>query len=221
MTNDDNWRLAYSLEKLRNQANALAPKRSKASDGTIGDGAHKETKSDHNARCLDGKNPLVVTALDITHDPKNGLNSYDVAEALRLSKDPRIKYIISCGKIAHASKGFKWQKYNGKNSHCHHVHISVKCGRPIMDNTADFTLTGATATHAVAPTNPKKPAVPRLKLGSSGPEVKRVQALLGLEPTGVFDTFLQANVIARQQTCKLKPDGIVGGDTWACLEKLK
>jgi len=40
------WRLARSLEPLRNEVNAAAPNRSKASDGTIGDTAHSSRASD-------------------------------------------------------------------------------------------------------------------------------------------------------------------------------
>jgi len=58
------WRLARGLEKLRSEVNEAWPKRSKASDGTIGDARHSAQKSDHNpdASC-------VVRALEITDDP--------------------------------------------------------------------------------------------------------------------------------------------------------
>ena len=42
------WRVARSLDVLLGQLNALAPERSKASDGSIGDAAHASRSSDHN-----------------------------------------------------------------------------------------------------------------------------------------------------------------------------
>ncbi|HKV33547.1 MAG TPA: hypothetical protein VJP89_04485, partial [Pyrinomonadaceae bacterium] len=59
------WRVAKSLLRLREQINELAPNRSKASDGTIGDAAHASRKSDHNPWVKDGSIG-VVTAMDIT-----------------------------------------------------------------------------------------------------------------------------------------------------------
>jgi hypothetical protein len=75
------WRVSKRLEKLRAQVNAAAPGRSKASEGTKGDDAHAARRSDHNP---DSKG--IVRALDITHDPKNGVDSEKLAEALRLSR---------------------------------------------------------------------------------------------------------------------------------------
>lgn len=118
------WRLAKSLDKLREQVNKAAPKRSKASDGSIGDAAHRArgSKSDHNPNSKG-----VVTAIDITHDPKNGCDCHKLAEALRLSKDPRIDYVIFAGRIfsSHVSP-WAWRKYTGSNPHNKHLHISVK-----------------------------------------------------------------------------------------------
>ena len=65
------WRVAQSLETLRFQLNAMAPGRSKASDGGIGDTDHQNRNSDHNPWVLDGSRG-VVTARDFTHDPAGG-----------------------------------------------------------------------------------------------------------------------------------------------------
>jgi lysozyme family protein len=120
-----NWRLSKSLEKLRQQVNAAAPGRSRSSDGTIGDVAHSARKSDHNP---DAKG--IVRAIDITHDPKGGVDSEKLAEALRLSRDQRISYIISNRKIAasyavHGEEAWTWRPYAGANAHDKHCHISV------------------------------------------------------------------------------------------------
>ena len=116
-----NWRVAQSLDTLRKQVNAMAPGRSVASDGTIGDAAHSARTSDHNPND-DG----VVTAMDITNDPLHGLDSGVLAEQLRVSQDPRIKYVISNSRIfSSKEKPWTWRPYTGTNAHTKHVHVSV------------------------------------------------------------------------------------------------
>ena len=55
------WRVAESLQRLLDQVNQMAPVRSKASDGAIGDASHQTRDSDHNPWVTDG-NIGVVTA---------------------------------------------------------------------------------------------------------------------------------------------------------------
>lgn len=136
------WRLAKSLEVLRKQVNKAAPNRSKASDGTIGDEKHASRSSDHNPWVKDGKTG-VVTALDITHDPAHGIHSEALAEALRASKDARIKYVLSNRKIfagAGGQSSWKWRKYGGVNPHNKHVHLSVKSSKSIYDSDKPWDL---------------------------------------------------------------------------------
>jgi hypothetical protein len=93
------WRAAKSLLKLRDQVNARFPGRNKDSDGTIGDTAHcghAGATSDHCPSIHDGS-VGVVTAIDITHDPAHGCDAGQLAEVIRVSHDPRVKYIISTG----------------------------------------------------------------------------------------------------------------------------
>lgn len=124
------WRAAKCLLRLRDQINAKFPGRSKDSDGTIGDTAHCPGNSDHCPNIND--NGIgVVTGMDVTHDPAHGLVAGDVADKLRLSHDPRIKYIISNGRIANfqalgGQPAFAWRPYTGSNPHEKHFHISVK-----------------------------------------------------------------------------------------------
>ena len=116
------WTLAKALATLRSQVDSMYPKRSKRSDGSIGDAKHSARKSDHN-RNVRG----YVNAVDITHDPRGGFDSYKFAEHLRNTRDPRISYVISNGKIFSSSVApWQWRKYNGANKHDHHVHISVR-----------------------------------------------------------------------------------------------
>jgi hypothetical protein len=114
-------RLARSLAILRDQVNALAPKRSKVSDGWIGDIAHAKKISDHNPN-----ERGIVTAFDITHDPTRGCDALDIAEALRISRDHRIKYVIFASRIFSSTiDAWRWRPYTGTNPHIRHVHISV------------------------------------------------------------------------------------------------
>jgi endonuclease G, mitochondrial len=124
------WRIAKSLETLRGQINAMAPNRSKASDGGIGNAEHAARNSDHNPWVDLRNNKGVVTARDFTHDPAGGCDAGALAEKIRESRDPRVKYIIWMRRIANSSPiggepAWAWRPYSGKNPHNHHVHISV------------------------------------------------------------------------------------------------
>ena len=91
---DGNARLAKSLVILIDQVDAQFPVRDRSSDGTLGDTNHQARPSDHNP---DGER--VVRALDISHDPAHGVDTYRIAEILRVGRDPRIKYVISNRRI--------------------------------------------------------------------------------------------------------------------------
>jgi hypothetical protein len=130
------WRPAESLVKLRTQVNAMAPGRSTSSDGTIGDTSHRARKSDHNPN-----DAGVVTAMDITHDPAHGVDSGEIAEMLRLSRDRRIKYVISNRRIfSSAVSPWQWRPYSGSNAHTVHVHVSVMDDPALYDDTAPWQI---------------------------------------------------------------------------------
>lgn len=138
------WRLAKSLEKLREQVDEIAPKRSKISDGSIGDADHANRSSDHNPWC----GPGVVTAIDITHDPDGGVDCDQLIDALVESKDPRIKYVIWNGRIWRSYKTSSshppaWipEAYTGPNPHTKHMHISVNCDAS-KDSTRAWSIEG-------------------------------------------------------------------------------
>jgi hypothetical protein len=96
------------------QATAAKPKRKRASDGLLPSKAHvkQNPNSDHNSGL----------AVDITHDPKKGI---DCAFAfIKLQKDKRVKYLIFNGKIWSPERGNR--NYTGSNPHKTHLHISIK-----------------------------------------------------------------------------------------------
>lgn len=111
-------RVAPAAAAILTQATALRPNRSKASDGTIGDKAHRNRVSDHNP---DKRG--VVHAADLTHDPGHGMDAHGWAKWLADKRDPRVKYIISNRRIW--EPGYGWAGYGGSNPHNKHVHVSV------------------------------------------------------------------------------------------------
>jgi peptidoglycan hydrolase-like protein with peptidoglycan-binding domain len=210
------WRLARGLEKLRAQVNAKWPSRSKQSDGSIGDEAHASRGSDHNPWVKDGAMG-VVTAIDITHDPDDGFDSYAFADMLLKNRDARIKNVISNGRIGAGSEGpspWAWRKYSGSNKHDHHVHISVKSNKSFYDDASDWKIDGMAAPVVAGYVKPN----PTLRRGSKGDLVELLQSRLKLTVDGIFGPATEAAVKAMQAGYNIAADGIVGPQTW---EKLK
>jgi peptidoglycan hydrolase-like protein with peptidoglycan-binding domain len=206
------WRVAQSLLKLRAQVDAEHPSRRKDSDGTIGDASHASRSSDHNPWVQDNGEGI-VTAMDITHDPAHGVDTYALAELMRQRRDPRIKYIISNRKIASSSvHSWEWRAYTGSNPHDHHVHISVLSDKAHYDNTASWNIDGMPA--AIGQT---QEGYPVLQVGDQGPNVTILQKALQNTPDGYFGSETDARVKAFQSTHGLIVDGVVGQYTWKAL----
>jgi hypothetical protein len=134
------WRLAECLVVLRAEADAVAPNRSRAYDGTIGDAAHAARPSRHNPNA-----DRVVCARDITHDPEHGMDVRSLFVFLCEHPHPELAYIITNGQIAKRSTGFKVQKYTGPDMHLHHIHVAVGTGpdsnaRPPYDSAETWHL---------------------------------------------------------------------------------
>jgi len=105
-----------ALAVLR-QATALKPLRKKLSDGLLPSAAHQKQSpnSDHNTGL----------AVDLTHDPKNGIDCADIFE--KLKDDKRVEYLIFNGFIWSKPKAKQGnRKYTGSNQHTKHLHISIK-----------------------------------------------------------------------------------------------
>ena len=117
------WRVAYSLDELRNEVNARWPNRNKASDGTIGDPAHAAIPSDHNPNAAG-----VVCAFDITNDNINGPGSDWLARQFLASPHPDAKYFIWNRQIASKTHGWTVRSFTGSDPHTSHMHVSVGVG---------------------------------------------------------------------------------------------
>jgi hypothetical protein len=99
------------------QATAISPLRMKASDGLLPSNAHlkQSPTSDHNTGL----------AVDLTHDPKNGIDCVDIFE--KLKEDKRVKYLIFKGQIWSKEKSkLGNRRYTGINAHNKHLHISIE-----------------------------------------------------------------------------------------------
>jgi hypothetical protein len=220
------WHLARALETLRAQVNAKYPTRSKESDGTKGDPAHASRKSDHNP---DSKG--VVRALDLTHDPKDGFDSYAFADMLLKRQDPRISYIISnkrigSGPIGSGPEGTPpgvWRKYTGINPHNHHCHISVvDDARGDDPRLWDIDMGDAPAVDKDV--KPYESPPPTLRKGNRGAQVIAMQTRLNfhgarLNADGDFGPVTFAALKSFQGAVGLVADGICGPMSWVALLK--
>lgn len=186
------WRLAKSLETLREQVNEAHPNRSKASDGTLGDSAHAGTASDHNPNAA-----RVVCALDLTHDPANGFDAEHFVQTQRRNPHPNLKYMVWRGQIYSRIRNWQPAKNTG---HYQHVHISVGVGRDGQskqpyDDTNKWDIGGGTTTAPLPPikgydVTKTKIFEATVKVGSDGKGYVDVYHNEGTDPVG---SFAQAN----------------------------
>ena len=98
------------------QATALKPLRKKISDGLLPSVAHRKASpdSDHNTGL----------AVDLTHDPKNGIDCEEIFE--KLKDDKRVKYLIFARQIWSKDKASLGNRpYTGSNPHTKHLHVSI------------------------------------------------------------------------------------------------
>lgn len=216
------WRLARALVQLEAEVNAKYPNRRKGSDGSIGDEAHQARSSDHNAWIHDPSGVRICSAIDLTHDPASGFDSYSFAEWLRTRRDPRVKYVISNRRIFSSEVApWQWRRYTGSNPHDHHVHISVQEDAAHYDDPRSWGI--ADISLAVSPPAQQPKPQPRaLRLGDTGDDVKALQIRLAnrgltLKVDGDFGPKTEAAVEVFQKNHGLYADGIVGPQTWKAL----
>lgn len=206
------WRVAASLQQLLAEVNASAPNRSKASDGALGDAQHSSRASDHNPCDCHG----VVCARDFTHDPAGGFDAHAFADWLVAevrSGEPRVKYVISRGKIAsghgQAHPAGVWRPYSGANAHVKHTHVSVRHPQVLFDDDRRWGWGVAVP----APPPPVQPSVPIEAAGVADMHIviagKGLYALFG-QVLYQFQT-LQEYAQAREKSEKV-PLSVVGDE---------
>lgn len=132
------WRVAGSIQTFGNQIMGLRGYTwSHTVDGTLGDTAHSNRVSDHNP------DPNgIVRALDFFEHEPDFVDG--VFEAMRLARDPRLKYAIHDNRMFASysnSNGpaWEWREYNGVNGHETHGHLSV-VAEPTADETHPWDL---------------------------------------------------------------------------------
>lgn len=118
------WQVPPSLLRLLFQVNEAYPL-PHPTDGTVAGRGHylNSPKSDHTPD-LNGW----VRAADIGEVVEN--DAFAVAEAVRLSRDPRIKYVIHELRMYSSYNHpnglpYTWRPYSGSNPHKNHAHFSV------------------------------------------------------------------------------------------------
>ncbi len=131
------WQTVPSLTQLLVQVDAVYPVRH-AADGTAAGQGHFNVnpKSDHTPD-VNGD----VRAGDIGEVVED--DAFTVAEAIRLSRDPRIKYVIHERRLFSSydhtdGPPYTWRPYSGSNPHSSHVHISVLRSNQNDDSTWDI-----------------------------------------------------------------------------------
>ncbi len=117
------WRTASSLARLLTQVDEEWPERH-AADGTLGNFEHSNRLSDHNPDLLG-----IVRAGDVGEVTED--DAFELAEAVRLSKDQRVKYVIHERRMysfyeKNGIAPFTWREYTGSNGHWSHVHFSTR-----------------------------------------------------------------------------------------------
>lgn len=139
----DEWRTAYAITRLFEQADAAAPHRSKESDGTIADDRHGP-ESKHQPHYVPGVGHAIVTAGDFTHDPAGGWDARKMCEDIRVSRDPRVRLVIShrqqfSSYSTSTRDPWQWGDYTGDDPHTNHAHVEV-LDTPICDDTRDWAV---------------------------------------------------------------------------------
>ena len=156
------WRLARSLEVLRDEIRAVHPG---TTIWTIGDEHH--VVSDHRPNAAG-----VVCAVDVLGD--KGLDLAAFAEHLRKTNHKAVKYVIYNRRIwSKALNSQGWRPYRGSNPHTTHVHVSVGVGPDgrstgPYDDTTTWGLSSGTGIGGIM--------LPRK--GDKGPEVEFWQRML-------------------------------------------
>lgn len=145
------WILVPCLVSLRDEFNALAPARDKASDGSIGDTAHAYSSSDHNpdetgaTPYEDADKRNEVHAIDTDDDLR--LPGWTMAKCIgivvmrhRTGLDDRLQNIIYDRRIYSRSWGWTAHAYNGPSPHTEHAHFSARYTDAAESNTKPWGL---------------------------------------------------------------------------------
>lgn len=214
------WKLAPSLGHLLEEVNAKWPKRSKATDGTIGDDAHAARTSQHNPNrdSSDDVPDGYVTAMDIT------ATDVKIRTALLelLIGDDRVWYVINRGRMWSRTNGWKANDYDGDNPHTSHIHVSLRQAKTACNSTAKWFAAEAPAPKPEPKPLPQLKPYPTLSRGESDPILvpflKRFFGLDHINENALFGAGTELEVVKFQKRNHLAADGVVGKKTWAAIQ---
>lgn len=206
------WHLAPALAQLRAEVNKRWPKRSKRSDGTIGDAAHSARRSDHNPNSRRSVNAIDITA--------SGIDTGALIAAAK--KHPSVRYIIHRGQIMNRDIGnFRARRYTGSNPHNTHVHISIYQSRTAEQRRQSWGIATAKAPAGGTSTGGRYREVKYgdlLKLYTKGAPVREWQrtalGYTGKKADGYFGPSTEADTKRFQREHGVTADGVVGPTTW-------
>lgn len=145
------WVLIPALKSLFAEFDRIAPRRDKASDGSIGDLAHQKEISDHNpdetgsVPIHDADHVNEVHAIDVDDDlNESDLTMEKVVQFLlgrcRSGAEKRLRYIIYNRRIWSASSGWVQKTYTGASAHTEHAHFSASYESKYEASTASWHL---------------------------------------------------------------------------------
>jgi len=145
------WVLIPALKSLFAEFDRIAPRRDKASDGSIGDEAHRQEVSDHNpdetgsVPIHDADKVNEVHAIDVDDDlNESDLTMEKVVQFLlgrcRSGAEKRLRYIIYNRRIWSASSGWVQKTYTGASAHTEHAHFSASYDSKHEASTASWHL---------------------------------------------------------------------------------
>jgi len=145
------WILIPCLRALFAEFDKIAPSRDHASDGSIGDTAHQETESDHNADetgnvpIHDADHVNEVHAIDVDNTlRRDDLTMEMVVQFLlarcRSGAEKRLRYMIYNKRIWSASSGWVQKTYTGASPHTEHAHFSASYDTNLEASTASWHL---------------------------------------------------------------------------------
>lgn len=145
------WVLIPALKSLFAEFDRIAPRRDKASDGSIGDPAHQKEVSDHNpdetgsVPIHDADHVNEVHAIDVDDDlNESDLTMEKVVQFLlgrcRSGAEKRLRYIIYNRRIWSASSGWVQKTYTGASAHTEHAHFSASYDSNREASTASWHL---------------------------------------------------------------------------------
>lgn len=149
------WVLIPCLRQLFAEFDAIAPRRSHASDGSIGDRAHQQETSDHNpdetgkvpihdadhvneVHAIDVDNKLQVHVDDYV-DPMEGAVQF-LLKRCRSGQERRLRYIIYNERIWDYRSEWVEKPYTGPSPHKEHAHFSASYDSDKEADTASWHL---------------------------------------------------------------------------------